>query len=365
MRTEAAKADPSRRQELLREAISATTMAEEINVPPVPRLVADDVTPEACISLMAEQGGRLAVISGEGGIFEIISGRYSNNVPTLDVWLKGHSGDQLHVDRKGRVPEYIKRPALTLVLMVQPALLRKLSHRDLFRGRGLLARFLYALPTSRVGKRKIGSPPIPAAVRDGYAKTVTALVEDLVSWDDPVILELTSDAHDRVVAYEHEVEAQLGEAGPLSPVVDWGAKLVGATLRLAALSHLTSHPGAAWRYPVRESIVSKAMQLGDYYARCALAAYADMQADPLMEDAGYLLTVLERLGASRVSQRDIMTAASRDRFRKMGDLARPLEILEQHGFIYRLPKETNDGPGRPKSQQWELHPSLRNNRDTA
>ena len=364
MRAEAAKADPSRSKELLSQAVTATTMAEEIDVPPVPRLVADDVTPEACISLLAEQGGRLAVISGEGGIFEIISGRYSNNVPTLDVWLKGHSGDQLHVDRKGRDPEYIKHPALTLVLMVQPTLLRKLSHRDLFRGRGLLARFLYALPSSRVGKRKIGSPPIPQQVQDAYAATVTALVEELAPWDDPVILELTQDAHARVVAYEHEVEAKLGDTGQLSAVVDWGSKLAGATLRVAALIHLASEPTAAWRNPVDAATVSKAIDIAEYYAQSALAAYDDMHADVLLEDAEYLLTVLERLGSASVSQRDIMTAASRDRFRKVGDLARPLEILEEHGFICKLPREASEGPGRPRSQQWELHPSLRTNRKT-
>ena len=43
-----------------------------------PRLVADDITPEAAASLLAEQGGRLAIISAEGGIFDIIAGRYSN-----------------------------------------------------------------------------------------------------------------------------------------------------------------------------------------------------------------------------------------------------------------------------------------------
>ena len=38
----------------------------------------------------------------------------------MDLWLKGHSGDPLRVDRKGRPPEHIPRPALTLGLMIQP-----------------------------------------------------------------------------------------------------------------------------------------------------------------------------------------------------------------------------------------------------
>ena len=117
----AGKADDNARDELLAQAISLHEAAEAIEIPPLPRILADDVTPEACASLLVEQDGRLAVISAEGGIFDIMAGRYSGHVPVLDVWLKGHSGDPLRVDRKGREPEYVERPALTLSLMVQPS----------------------------------------------------------------------------------------------------------------------------------------------------------------------------------------------------------------------------------------------------
>ena len=63
------------------DAIGAAQIADAIEVPPIPRLVADDITPEAAASLLAEQGGRLAIISAEGGIFDIIAGRYSQQRP--------------------------------------------------------------------------------------------------------------------------------------------------------------------------------------------------------------------------------------------------------------------------------------------
>ena len=84
---------------------------DAIDVPELPRLVADDVTPEAVASLLAECGGSIAVVSAEGGVFDIIAGRYNGNIPNMDVWLKGHSGDMIRVDRKGRPPEYIRKPA--------------------------------------------------------------------------------------------------------------------------------------------------------------------------------------------------------------------------------------------------------------
>jgi len=89
-----------------------------------------------------------------------MNGRYSGGVPSLDVWLKGHAGDPLRVDRKGRASEYVPHPALTLLLTVQPQVLSGIARNGTFRGRGLTARFLYSLPPDNVGRRKIGAPTV-------------------------------------------------------------------------------------------------------------------------------------------------------------------------------------------------------------
>lgn len=84
-----------------------------------------------------------------------VHGRHSGGAANLEVFLKGHAGDLLRVDRKGRPAEHVEHPALTLGLAVQPDVLRDIARMPGFRGRGLLARILYALPTSTVGRRKI------------------------------------------------------------------------------------------------------------------------------------------------------------------------------------------------------------------
>jgi uncharacterized protein DUF3987 len=76
-----------------------------------------------CLRSACRAGRTVGVISAEGGIFDIITGRCSGNVPHMDLWRKGHSGDPLKVDRKGCPPEYVRRPALTLGLMIQPEVL--------------------------------------------------------------------------------------------------------------------------------------------------------------------------------------------------------------------------------------------------
>jgi putative DNA primase/helicase len=61
-------------------------------MPTVTRLWAQDITPEKLGSLMADNGERLAILSYEGGLFEILAGRYSNGVPNLDTFLQAHAG---------------------------------------------------------------------------------------------------------------------------------------------------------------------------------------------------------------------------------------------------------------------------------
>src|SRR5207253_1149882 len=139
-------------------AADSTALAREIHelevnlpvVPPLPRLYVDDCTPERLASLMAEQGGRMAVFSDEGGVFDILSGRYSKGVPNLDLWLKGHSVSPVRVDRadRARPPILLDRPRLTVGISPQPDVLASLRDKPGFRGRGLLARFLYGLPKS-------------------------------------------------------------------------------------------------------------------------------------------------------------------------------------------------------------------------
>src|SRR5262249_13123162 len=56
----------------------------ETNLPAIPRLPklwAEDVTPEKLGSLMVQNGEAMSLISDEGGIFDILAGRYSNGVP--------------------------------------------------------------------------------------------------------------------------------------------------------------------------------------------------------------------------------------------------------------------------------------------
>src|SRR5699024_2619429 len=126
-----------------------------------------DVTPERLIDLMDRQGGYMTVCSAEGGLFDSLSGRYDKTA-NFDIYLKGHAGDAIVVDRIGRKANSIPNPRLTMLLTIQPEVLSGLMNNTTFRGRGLCGRFLYAMCKSKVGHREISPPPIPAHVREEY-----------------------------------------------------------------------------------------------------------------------------------------------------------------------------------------------------
>ena len=81
-------------------------------------------------------------------------------------------------------------------------------------GRGLLARFLYSMPESLVGRRRILPDPIPDAVADEYAANLGRLTLSLADWTDPAVLPLTPDAD----AVRPGSSATLGSPATAGPV---------------------------------------------------------------------------------------------------------------------------------------------------
>jgi replicative DNA helicase len=358
LRRAAASADADNREAMLSEAVMAARMVDAIKVPVIPRLIADDITPEAAASLIAEQSGRLAIISAEGGLFDIIAGRYNGNVPNLDLWLKGHSGDPVRIDRKGRSPEYIRRPALTLGLMIQPEVLRVIAAQRQFRGRGLLARFLYALPPSKVGRRQTAAPPVPDDVANAYGTTIHDLAVGMTGWlSDPAVLTLTPKAQEAIQMVEAAVEPSLADGGELAALKDWGSKYTGTVARLAGIIHLTEHGADSGPMtPVSAETIHKASRIGTYFKASAIGAFLQMGADPGTVDAVYLLDRIKHLGLDVASER-MLHRACQSRFQKKDALMAAVDRLVDHGYLIPLAQQKTGG--RPASPTYRVHGSVK------
>ncbi|WP_077192463.1 DUF3987 domain-containing protein [Streptomyces lydicus] len=356
--TQAAKAEGPERDGLTAEAIALSQAADSLDIPAKPRLLADDSTPETVTTLMSEQGGRLSVMSAEGGIFDIIAGRYSGT-PNMEVFLKGHAGDWLRVDRRTR-EENIDEPALTMGLAVQPDVLADIGHNRGFDGRGLLARFLYSLPESLVGYRKANPAPVPDHVAERYDRTITALTLSLAEWTDPAVLRLTPEADQALSAYDQHIEPQLRpRGGRLGHITKWASKLVGATARIAGLLHLAQHLENGYTQPITGETMNAAIEIGEYFATHALTVFDLMGADTTLARARTLLSVLEDNGWESVSRRDLFAKLSRSEFPSVGDLEPVTVLLEEHGYLRIATPPRTGKRGRPPAPRYLLHPQLR------
>lgn len=191
------KHKPNREEEL-----ELQSLQEELeNLPeqkPV-RFFADDCTSEALTNLLCANHGIFSVISTEGGIFDVMAGRYSNRV-NIDTWLKAHCGDVIQVDRLTRGTEYIARPALSAILTVQPSVLHEIMDNATLAGRGLVARFLYASPPSRIGARVFCAPPVPLALQQQYREAVFRFMA-LPIPAEPTVLVLSDRATAEIASY--------------------------------------------------------------------------------------------------------------------------------------------------------------------
>ena len=329
----------------------ATEIAKYEPVKPL-RLFVDDVTSEKLTSVLAENKGRAAVVSAEGGIFDIISGLYSRNV-NIDVFLKGHSGDTIRVDRIGRASESIIHPALTMVLAVQPEVLNGLMSNNTFRGRGLTARFLYSMPKSTFGSRSFSTKPIPEGVRARYR----ALIETILSSDneqEPISLD--DGAREVLEDLFNEIEGRL--KGDLAEISDWAGKFVGAVLRISGILHVMKYPKDSMFDAVDRETMEHAVIIGRYFLTHAKAAYSLMGADTVNKDAHHLLSFIKRERLAEFSRRDAMRLC---RSFKTADSLQPvLNRLCEYGYIAVKPQEPVSGIGRRPSEVYVTNPAVLN-----
>ena len=313
------------------------------------RYYADDCTPEALTSLLCANNGIFSVLSSEGGIFDILAGRY-NRKPNLETWLKGHCGDEIRVDRRGREPEYIPRPTLSAVLTVQPSVLSEIMGNDTMEGRGLLARFLYCSPPSRIGKRSFLTPPIPAETAASYELLLHQLME-LPACESPSLLRLSREAQRSFSDFFLDHERYLNQGG--RAISDWAAKYTGAVLRIAGLLHLAQGNSTL---EISCNTLRSAITIGRYFLTHAEFAYTQIAADLSIQQAQLVIAKLKELGKDVVRHYDLFRICRGKFFHSAQDIDPTLELLQERGYLRLEEAPATGRTGRKPGVQIVLNP---------
>lgn len=320
------------------------------------RLFVDDTTVEVLTDIMSKQNGCITVASSEGGVFTTMTDRYGKNT-NFDIYLKGHAGDTIKVDRIGRDGNSIKKPRLTMVLTIQPEVLDGLMANDSFRGRGLCGRFLYSVCKSKIGYRNVDPSSIPRQIKEEYNNFIARILSDT----NTGMIRLDTDANDVRLKYQSCIEKRL--INEWEHIRDWAGKLMGATMRIAALLHAANIVGDPTKTPINADTMTSAIKIAEYLGVHAMAAYQVMGADKNYQNAKYLLEKLKKLDVSEINKNNLFDLCKgKTEFKKGEGLDSALQILEGMHYIKVIKQQTN-GKGRPPQIVF-INPAIKNSKNS-
>ncbi|MFI2810366.1 YfjI family protein [Microbulbifer sp. JSM ZJ756] len=332
------------------------------HVPVAPQIWTSDATPERLGNLLADQDECMAWLSSEGGVFDLLQGRYSGGIPNLDLILKSHSGDAERVDRGSRPPVYLRKPRLSIGLSPQPDVLRGLASIRGFRGRGLLGRFLYLLPPSPLGYRSLENRPVPAAVSNNYRAGLAAMLNQsqaaAISGEATLkTVRLSRDALELWHEFAMEVERQMKPGGEFESITDWASKAPGAAARISGVLHGIIHAhGVPWEEEITAETVGAACEITSVISRHSLAAMDMMGADDSVAAAQTVLRWIERRQLDNFRIREAFNAL-KGTFPRVEMLRKAIATLEERGYVKVTPL-VREGRGRPPSPLITVRPGL-------
>ncbi len=318
----------------------------------VPQLTASDVTAQKLGSLLAEHCC-MAIVSAEPSIIPTMMGRWGCGKVSseLEIFLQGHAGDAIRVDRLGRPSEFVEHPRLTLAIGLQPESLRSLSSSETA-GRGLLARFLYVLPPDVRGKARLrDSRAIPAGHRAEFEAGVRRMLE-AQPLAEPI--RFTRPATDLWERFVDDFELRLAPGGDMRELHGWGEKFRGQVARIAGGLHLAEGSGAA---PLELDTLQRAILLGEWLEGQALQTFGLMNLRADVREANEILEVVTREEWETFTWRRMHQALKdRTRFKRSRDLRRGLDTLVAAGWLTAR-SDPNGKPGRP-SVVFDVHPEV-------
>jgi len=329
--------------------------------PKPPSMVASEATTEAIADMLFENNERGLLASPEGDAIDVMLGRYGQGRPNFGLWLSGHAGDAITIRRKSRAPLSLNKPVLTVAMTIQPAAAKDLLESKQAEGRGILARFLYSAPATRVGYRSLTPNSVPTELSDWYGARLHQLLDTPVP-DEPRLLRLTDEASDLLLVFRERVEVDLRPSGLLGDQNPWGSKLPGAILRIAAVLHLVGNAGFG-NGLVDLATMNAALSWAPYLIAHQELVMWQGGEDPNLIIAKRIIAWIRRKQLSELSRNDAFNAVRGAAVQSAKDVIEPMDLLVDHGALRPLPPKPRppSAAGRLPSPLYEVHPDVLRN----
>ncbi|MBB1493025.1 DUF3987 domain-containing protein [Paracoccus sp. MC1854] len=246
---------------------------------------------------------------------------------------------------------------LTLHLMMQPTVTGKLIGDPMAENIGFLPRCLIVEPESTIGSRRITavteSQPAAERARDWLVELLSKALpipdpetKELV----PRSLPLSAGAREALVAAANDIESAQAAGGTFEGVRAFASKTAENACRIAGVLTL-------WRDPDTTEVDADDMESGLglalYYLHEAQRLLGRTGVDANLRLADDLRIWLQGRPGRTFLMADVQQRAPQREMRKRAAADRLLLILEEHGWVRRLPAGTL-ADGIPRNTAWSL-----------
>ncbi len=342
----------------IRAALEA--IGSEPKAPPQPMLLVADPTPEALVLHLRDSRPWCGVFTAEGGI--LIGGSAFNDESRMRTGALFNTlwdGEPIRRSRVLTGNAFLPGRRCSAHVMMQAAVADKLLGDSMLDGIGLLARVLLVAPESTAGSRMFRETPLwcASALRSYSDRLMTLLTRpptvaaDAADVLDPPAMTLTAEARALWVQFHDAAECRLGDGGELASIRAFGAKMGEHAGRLAAVLTVYADPDAM---EVNAEGMTCGIALAQHYAAEMLRLQGGSTVDPDLRLAARLLAWWQARPDPRCHLAAIYQTGPRD-LRDAGIVRRIVAVLEEHGWVRRLPAGT-PLDGAPKRDAWELVP---------
>lgn len=328
-------------------------------LPLLPMLTCPDPTYEGLCRHFVSGLPSIGIFSAEGGQF--LGGYGMSEDAKLrtaaglsDLW----DGSPLKRVRASDGTTIMPGRRLTGHIMAQPDVAAIALNDPLLANQGLLSRLLVTAPASPAGTRLWHEPSVGSMLTlkryDSEILTILEAELPLVTGTSnelmPRTLKLNPEAREEWIGFADHIEKAIGAGGELEPVRGLANKLPEHAARLAGVLALVNDLDAR---EVRSAEMEAGIMLAQHYANEALRLFGGSRVDLNLLLAQRLLDWLQtRWPENAISLPDIYQRS----LNAVGDAAmakKLVKILEEHGWLVRLPGKTLVG-GQRRRDVWQI-----------
>ncbi|ALU13265.1 hypothetical protein ACH52_0434 [Eubacterium limosum] len=323
------------------------------------RCITDNATSEALENLLAENNGVMSVVSTEGGVIDIMGGRYSKDgASNIDIYLHGYSNESFDKDRAGQGHVHVDHLYLNVIFSIQPRVLKDFMRRD-FIEKGMTSRYLYSIPRELEERLLRDSPNIEPLVLADYENKIRDIMSIERNVGAPYELRFSKEATELMISYNDDaIQKRIKE--DLACIKRTARRIIGQTIRLAGVLHLMAYGSeAVEKREISAQTVEKAIRLTNYFLEHTKAAHKTVEDSEEIKNLKYVWEKCRGLKVPEFSS-DVLREKCRGRLRTNEEQKPYITGLIERGYLRKLPedKKNKGKDGRPMAARYRINPLL-------